>query len=94
VSDRRNIGDILEAVACHVFRHRGTGDEAVLAADRIEGPGGDAWWSISLDCDPGSAPAKTGLRATVWCGTSVLARQAFAERQQALRAAGYERVDG
>jgi hypothetical protein len=92
VSDCRKIGNVIEAVTCRAFRHPGTGDEAVLTADRIEGPGSEPWWSVSLDCDPGSPPAAAGLRTIVWCATPPQARRAFAERQRALRAAGYERV--
>ncbi len=92
MSDQRKIGDVTETVACHAFRHPGTGDEALLTVNRIEGPGAETWWSISLDCAPGSPPAKAGLRAIVWCRTRADARRAFAERQRALRAAGYERA--
>jgi hypothetical protein len=92
VNGRHDVGEVLEAVARLAFRHPGTGDEAVLAADWIEGPGGDAWWSVSLDCAPGSAPAEAGLlRSTLWCATPTIARRAFADRQRALRAAGYVR---
>jgi hypothetical protein len=92
VNGRHQVGEIVEAVARRAYRHPGTGDEAVLTADRILGPGAEPWWRISLDCDPGSPPAKAGLRSIVWCATQAEARRAFAERQQALWAAGYERV--
>ena len=93
MSDCRKIGDIIEAVTRRVFRHPGTGDDAVLTADRIRGPGDEPWWRISLDCGPGSPPAEAGLRSTVWCATRTQGRRAFAERQRALRAAGYERME-
>jgi len=92
VNGRHDVGEVLEAVARRAFRHPGTGDEAVLTADRIRGPGDEPWWRISLDCAPGSPPAAAGLRTIVWCATPAQARRAFAERQRALRAAGYERV--
>jgi hypothetical protein len=92
VNGRHDVGEVLEAVAHLAFRHPGTEDEAVLTADRIRGSGGEAWWRISLDCDPGSPPAAAGLRTIVWCATLPQARRAFAERQRALRAAGYERA--
>jgi hypothetical protein len=92
-SGPRQIGEILEAVVHLAFRHPGTGDEVVLTADRIEGPGSEPWWRISLDCAPGSPPAEAGLRTIVWCATPPEARRAFAERQRALRAAGYERME-
>jgi hypothetical protein len=92
VNSRHEVGEVLEAVTRRVFRHPGTGDEAVLTADRIRGPGDEPWWRISLDCGPGSPPAAAGLRTVVWCKTPTLARRAFVERQRALRAAGYERV--
>ncbi len=91
MSDRRKVGEVIEAVARHAFRHPGTGDEAVLTVDRIEGPGAEAWWRVSLDCAPGSPPTKAGLWAIVWCRTRADARRAFAERQRALRAARYVR---
>jgi hypothetical protein len=94
VNGRHDVGEVLEAVARRAFRHPGTGDGAFLTADRIRGPGDEAWWQISLDCAPGSPPAAAGLRTIVWCATATMARRAFAERQRALRAAGYERVDG
>jgi hypothetical protein len=93
VSGHRRIGDILEAVARHVFRHPGTGDEAVLTVDLIEGPGAETWWRVFLDCTPGSPPAKAGPPAIAWCRSRADARRAFAERQRALRAAGYERME-
>jgi hypothetical protein len=43
MSGLRKIGDVIEAVARHAFRHPGTGDEAVLSVDRIEGPGAEVW---------------------------------------------------
>jgi hypothetical protein len=92
VNGRRQVGEIVEAVARLSYRHQGIGDEALLTADRIQGPGGEPWWSVSLDCGPGSPPARAGLRSTVWCATPAMARRAFAERQRALQAAGYERV--
>jgi hypothetical protein len=64
-----------------------------MTVDRIEGPGAEAWWSVSLDCDPGSPPAVVRLRAIVWCKARTDARRAFVARQRALRAAGYEGVD-
>jgi hypothetical protein len=94
VNGRHQIGKVVEAVARGAYRHPVTGDEAGLTADRIEGPGGEPWWSVSLDCGQSSPPAEAGLRATVWCATSALARRAFAERQRALRAAGYQRMGG
>jgi hypothetical protein len=93
VNGRHDVGEVLEAVARRAFRHPGTGDAALLTADRIRGPGDEPWWRISLDCAPGSPPAEAGLRTIVWCATPPQARRAFAERQRALRAAGYERVD-
>ena len=93
MSDQRKIGEVLEAVVRRPFRHPGTGDEAVLAADRIEGPGAEAWWRIFLDCTPDSPPAKEELWAIVWCKARHDARRAFAERQRALKAAGYEREE-
>ena len=93
MNGRHQVGELVEAVARRAYRQPGTGDEAVLTADRIQGPGSDPWWSVSLDCAPGSPPAQAGLRSTVWCATPALARRAFAERQRALRAAGYERVE-
>ena len=48
----------------------------------------------SLDYGPGSPPAEVGLRTIMWCGTPTMARRALAERQRALRVAGYQRVDG
>jgi hypothetical protein len=54
-----------EPVARRAFRHPGTGDAALLTADRIRGPGDEPWWRISLDCAPGSPPAEAGLRTIV-----------------------------
>jgi hypothetical protein len=65
VSGRHEVGEVVKAVARCGFRHPGTGDEAVLAADRIRGPGNAAWWSVSLDCGPGSPPVEAGPRSTV-----------------------------
>ena len=93
MNSRHEVGKVLEAVTRRAFRHPGTGDGAVLTADRIRGPGAETWGSISLDCGPGSPPAEAGLRTMVWCGTPTMARRAFAERQRALRAAGYVRGD-
>jgi hypothetical protein len=92
VSDCRKIGDVIEALTYRAFRHPGAGDEAVLTADRIRGPGNEPWWPVSLDCGPMSPLAQAGLRTMMWCATPAMARCAFAERQRALRAAGYERV--
>jgi hypothetical protein len=92
VNSRHEVGEVLEAVTRRAFRHPDSGDEAVLTADRIRGPGDEPWWRVSLDCAPGSAPAEAGLRTIVWCGTRAQAPRAFAERQRALREAGYERV--
>jgi hypothetical protein len=94
VNGRHKVGEVIEAVARHAFRHPGTGDEAVLTVDRIEGPGAEAWWRVSLDCAPGSPPAVAKLRFMSGRETRDAARRAFAERQRTLRAAGYERVDG
>jgi hypothetical protein len=93
VNGRHKVGEIIEAVVRHVFRHPGTGDGAVLTVDRIEGPGAEGWWPVSLDCALDSPPTKAGLWAIVWCRTRTDARRAFAERQRALRAAGYETVE-
>jgi hypothetical protein len=90
VNGRHDVGEVREAVARLAFRHPGPGDEAVLTADRIRGPGDEAWWRVSLDCAPGPPPAEAGLRTIVWCATPPQARRAFAERQRALRAAGYQ----
>ena len=88
MNGRHDIEEVLEAVAHLAFRHPGTGDEAVLTADRIRGPGDEPWWRISSDCAPGSPPAEAGLRTIVWCATRTQGRRAFAERQRAPRAAG------
>ena len=65
VNGRHDAGEVLEAVVRRAFRHPDSGDEAVLTADRIRGPGDEPWWRISLDCAPGSPPAKAGLRTIV-----------------------------
>ena len=94
MNDRRRIGEVIEAVARRVFRHVGTGDEAFVTVDLIEGPGAETWWRVALDRAPGSPPTKAGLWAIAWCRTRADARRAFAKQQRALQAAGYERVDG
>jgi hypothetical protein len=83
VNGRHDVEEVLEAVAHLAFRHHGTGDKAVLTADRIRGPGDESWWSVSLDCGPMSPLAQAGLRTMMWCATPAMARCA---------AAGYERV--
>jgi hypothetical protein len=85
-----------EPVACRTYRHPGTGHEVALVVEReIVGPG-DAerlgWW-VDLQETPGSPTWMARLRYATLCWTRTQARRAFAERQRALRAAGYKRVD-
>jgi hypothetical protein len=87
------VGDIIEPLVRRVFRQPGREDEVVLSADLIEGPGGADWWRVALAGAADAPSTVARLRGIIWYATYAEARQGFALRQRALRAAGYERVD-
>jgi hypothetical protein len=60
-----------------------------LSADRVAGPGGASWWSVSLvRADGGGAPV-AGQPAVPWHRTREEAREGYMERLRALRATGW-----
>jgi hypothetical protein len=84
-----------EPLARRTFRHPANGREVALVVDRRGVAGGprELSWKIWLKDAPGSPPAVAKLRYMSVHETRDAARREFAERQRALRAAGYERVD-
>jgi hypothetical protein len=77
-------------IAQRTFRHPGTGELAHLIVRRVAGPGRKLWWAVELSRPDGSSPL-AGEMAIVWTKTQDGARQLWAERERALRAAGYMR---
>ena len=49
------------------YRHPSTGEEAHLTVDRVTGPGGARWWSVSLVRADGDRGALDGYPAIEWC---------------------------
>jgi hypothetical protein len=83
-----------EPLARRTFRHPETGHEVALVVDRAGTQGGprELLWQVWLEDAPGSPPVVAKLRYLSVHDTRDAARRGFAERQRALRAAGYERV--
>jgi hypothetical protein len=83
-----------EPVARRIFRHPGTGHEVTLVVEReLTGDGEEPGWWVDLEDTPGGPAWLARLRYATLCWTRTQARRAFAERQRALRAAGYMRAD-
>ena len=85
-----------EPVARRAYRHPGTGHEVALVVEReVVGPGDgeDPGWSVTLEGTPGWPAWMPKLWYMLLCRTRAQARRTFAERQRALRAAGYERME-
>jgi hypothetical protein len=84
-----------EPLARRAFRHPATGHEVALVVERggITGGAPQLVWKIWMDEAPGSPPAVAKLRYMNVHETVEAARRGFAERQRALRAAGYEREE-
>ena len=76
-----------------VYRHPGTGEEAHLSAGPITGPAGQ-WWEVRLVRADGRPGAVAGQTAVDWCRSREAAQEGYRKRLQALRAAGWVRVDG
>jgi hypothetical protein len=80
-----------EPLVRRTFRH-----PAIGTRWRYSSTGGprERLWRVWLEDAPGSPPAVAKLRFLSVHETRDAARRGFAERQRALRAAGYEQVDG
>ena len=70
-----------------------TGEEAHLTVDRVTGPGGQRWWSVSLVRAEGDRSALDGYPAIEWWPTREKAREGYRARLRALRDAGWQRVE-
>ena len=75
-----------------VYRHPGTGEEAHLSAGPITGPAGQ-WWEVRLVRADGRPGAVAGQTAVDWWRSREAAQEGYRKRLQALRAAGWVRVD-
>ena len=75
------------------YRHPTTGEEAHLSVDRVTGPGGQRWWSVSLVRAEGDRGALDGYPAIEWWPTRDKAREGYRARLRALRDAGWLRVE-
>ena len=62
------------------------GDLARLTVDRVAGPGGELWWSVSLVREDRSPKLTGGQPVIEWHRTREEARRAYRERLAALRA--------
>jgi hypothetical protein len=84
-----------EPLARRAFRHPGTGHEAVLVVDRRGTSGGprELLWRVWLEDAPGRPPEVAALRFLSVHETRDQTKRVFAERQQALCATGYQRVE-
>lgn len=78
-----------EFVARRTFRHP-DGHEATLLVETVDGSGRERWFRISLDGAP-RRPELAKLMGIAWHKTRASARRDFAERQRALREAGFVR---
>jgi len=63
-------------------------DLARLTVDRVTGPGGQRWWSVSLVREEDDVQAVAGQPAIAWLRTRAEARAAYRERLAALRGGG------
>ena len=70
-----------------------TGEQAHLTVDRVTGPGGQRWWSVSLVRAEGDRSALDGYPAIEWRPTREKAREGYRARLRALRDAGWQRVE-
>ena len=75
------------------YRQPTTGEEAHLSVDRVTGPGGQRWWSVSLVRAEGDRSALDGYPAIEWWPTRDKAREGYRARLRALRDAGWVRVE-
>jgi hypothetical protein len=66
---------------------------ARLTVDRVSGPGGQLWWSVSLVRDDNSPRAVAGQPVIAWHRTREEARRAYRERLAALGGEGWRRVE-
>ena len=57
------------------YRHQTTGEEAHLTVDRVTGPGGQRWWSVSLVRAEDDRSALDGYPAIEWWPTRDKARE-------------------
>ena len=74
------------------YRHATTGEIAHLSVERITGPGGEMWWSVTLVPAQGVVAAIAGMPAVQWWPSRDKAREGYRERLRALREAGWQRV--
>ena len=75
-----------------LYRHATTGELAHLSAERVTGPAGEPWWSVTLVLAEGGVAAIAGMPAVQWWPTRDKARDGYRVRLRALRAAGWQRV--
>jgi hypothetical protein len=68
-----------------------TGERARLTVDRVSGPGGQRWWSVSLVRENGDVRPVAGQPPIQWHRTREQAREAYRERLAALRVEGWRR---
>lgn len=71
------------------FRHRESGEEAVLSVRVVHAPGGEFHDVETCRLDRRPVP---GVMFSTWAGDIEQARKVWREREQALRVAEYERV--
>ena len=69
------------------------GQEAQLTVDRVTGPGGQRWWSVSLVRAEDDRSALDGYPAIEWWPTRDKASEGYRARLRALRDAGWQRVE-
>jgi hypothetical protein len=72
------------------YRHPGTGEEAALSVRLVHPPGGP-FLEVRVS-RPDQEEIVPGIMYATWAKTREQAREAWAERAQELKAAGYERT--
>ena len=75
------------------YCHPSTGREAHLGVDRVTGPGGQRWCSVSLVRAESDLGGLDGYPAIESGGHPDKARLGYRERLRALRNAGWQRVE-
>ena len=78
--------------ARRTYRHRVTGEEVHLSAQQVIQHSG-RWWEVRLVRADGRPGAVAGQMPIAWWRTREQAREAYRERLQALREAGFVRVE-
>lgn len=80
-------------IATRTYRHPVSGITVELAAGLAPGPGGQRWWRVALLRADGLAGRVEGHDPILHVRSRADARRAWRERQRALLAGGYVRVD-